>query len=94
MSSRKKSRPAPRGLPVFSWLKARGVTAESRAALAGLMRTDPERFIAACVAADVKTLRDIPAWMELLVTDRWRAAEIAVLAEEAGIGHKPPGHAL
>lgn len=64
------------------------VTPETRAALFALLETDPARFLAACKEAQVTSLRQIPVWMELLVTDPWQAAEIAALAEDAGIGHR------
>ena len=72
----------------FDSKKQKLVTPQLRAALAKLLETDPDRFIAACVAAQVTSLRQIQAWRELLVTDPWRAAEIAVLAENAGIEHQ------
>ena len=68
------------------------VTPELRAALSLLLETDPERFIAACKEAQVTSLRQIPAWMDLHMSavkaDRFRAREIAVLAEDAGIEHR------
>ena len=63
------------------------ITPHLRAALADLLETDPARFIAACVEARVASLSQIQAWRELLVADPWRALEIAVLAEDAGIEH-------
>ena len=64
------------------------ITPQLRAALAKLLKTNPDRFIAACKEAQVTSLRQIPAWREMSMTDPWRAAEIAVLAEDAGIEHR------
>ena len=63
------------------------VTPKTRAALAVLLTSDPHRFIAACAIARVTSLREVPAYLDLLKTDPWQARQVALLAEEAGIKH-------
>lgn len=67
--------------------RARLVTPKTRAALAALLLCDPHRFIAACIVARVSSLREVPAYLDLLESDPWQARQVALLAEKAGIAH-------
>ena len=63
------------------------ITAKTRAALAALLISDPHRFITACATARVTSLREVPAYLDLIESDPWQARQIAMLAEDAGINH-------
>ena len=61
------------------------ITPALREALARLLEDDPEAFVEACVKAQITSLKDIPAFQELTISDPWQASIVTLMASDRGI---------
>ena len=63
------------------------VTAAHREQMRQLALSDAPKFVRCLRLARVVSLKQLPWWPEFYRDHRWEAAEIILLAADAGIGH-------